>query len=110
METVRLNFAKLETLYKFRLITKKQLMNMLGHDWVSTYRVLTGMSSDNNLLKHEKVIIEHYPTVYHYITSDIFGYGFDYFVCSREYIKQRIKELYTQDLTNNSEYTLDTNK
>lgn len=104
MENVRLNFAKLETVYKFRLITKVQLMNMMHHDWVSTYRLLTGVSSDKNLLKHEEFIIEHYPNIYNYITVELFEHDFEYFVSSLAYIKQQVNECYKRDIENNKTY------
>lgn len=101
MENVRLNFAKLETAYKFRLITKVQLMNMMNHEWVSTYRLVTGISSDKNLLKHEEFIFEHYPNTYNYITVELFEHDFEQFVSSLAYIKQQVNERYKRDIENN---------
>lgn len=102
METVRLNFAKLETVYKFRLITKTQIINMLDKDWVSAYRILTGISSDRNLSKHEQFMLTYYPNTYIYITETLFEHDFEYFVSSLEYIKQCINENYKTDLENSA--------
>lgn len=96
MNEERKTLAIMEFLYKYRAITKEQLMNIFYSDWTVAYRTLTGVSKDSCIHRKMEIAFNSFPTVMNYIESNKYSTVID--IVEHIYqIRNDIDETYNKD-------------